>query len=122
MNFPNLNVLNRIFARQAELAPTSANNEIVEKKNFKMAHPTRLDEVVLNNTLGLLNLDTLTHETRGSLKGTTEGGTFHLTHGVLKFTGGAAPQQPEEPPVDYPPAEPPADDVDPPSSYDVSQY
>jgi hypothetical protein len=100
--FPNVHVLNRTFANNARIAPDStSNNTVTEKKNFSIAHPQRLNATVLNDLLGQFDLNNLSKSTNGVLKGNTscEEGKFHMTAGVIKFTGSCGPVDDYTPPT-----------------------
>ena len=102
MNLPNLPVLNKIMANNSRIAPNAqSNNTVVDKKNFSMAHPQKLPQDTLTSLLGMLDFNSASTKTNGVIKGNTvDGGKFHLTPGVLKFTKGHGNKK--TPPPNYP--------------------
>ena len=107
LNLPDLSVLNRITAKNAQISPTAdSNNAIVEKKNFSIGHPQRMPEGDVADLFAQFDFDNLNKEANGVLKGNMTGeGWFHLTPGVVKFQGsGSSSEPPSYPPVNEPPA------------------
>jgi len=102
-NPPTSPVLGKVFDKNQRIAPNAtSNNGVTEKPNFSMAHPHKVPPELLQQLLGMLDLQNPDKQTNGVIKGNTkDGGTFMLTPGVLKFKKGKG--KPGAPPAPLPP-------------------
>ncbi len=131
-DFSSFNVTRKIFSNNTPKTPTDHNSEVVEKKQYDMAHPQRIEEPRLTDLLNTLDVNNLDKNTSGLMRSADTGdGWFHLTPGVLKFkpSHNSPPGYPPTPPASdtdpYPPINPPpANDTDPytPPDGDVTPY
>lgn len=101
VDFSAFNVTKKIVANNSPKTPTEHNSEVVEKKDYNMAHPQRMEEPKLADILNTLDFSNLDKNTNGLiLNGNPREGGFMLTPGVLKFP--CEPSSSEPPPYTPP--------------------